>query len=117
MSPVTLFFKIDPEPFARILEQAEGNLAAKKAQSKRFELELARTRELVQSNSVSKSDLDLAVANAAEANGQISNLQASVAQAQLNVNFTEVTSPIDGLVCQTMLKAIPLTRIDRLLLG
>ena len=98
----TLLFKIDPEPYLRLLEQAEGNIAAKRAQRKRFDVELARTRELVQSNSVSKAELDSAVANADEAIGQIANLDASVAQAQLNVDFTQVTSPIDGLLGQTM---------------
>jgi len=94
-------FEIDPSPYKAILAQATGNLIARQAQFTRLELELIRNRELVRTNSVSESDLDLAIANSAETAGQIENLKAVVSQAELNLEFTRISSPIDGLLGQT----------------
>lgn len=98
----TPLFEVDPAPYQLILNQAEGNLAATQAQLKRFRLDLQRADELVSSNSISKAEYDLAVANEAEALGQIENLKASVNRARLDLSFTQVTSPIDGLLGRTL---------------
>lgn len=98
----TLLFQVDPEPYQLALQQAKGNLAAAQAQLKRFELELARTKELFQSNSISRSDYDLAVANQSETLGQIENLQAAVNRAELDLQYTQVVAPIDGLLGRSL---------------
>jgi len=102
VSKGTPLFEIDSGLYKAILAQASGNLAARQAQFKRIELELLRNRELFRTNSISESELDLAIANSAETAGQIENLKAVVSQAEMNLDFTRISSPIDGLLGLTL---------------
>jgi RND family efflux transporter MFP subunit len=98
----TLLFQIDPAPYQLMLEQAEGSLEATRAQLERFKLDLARARELLDTRSISQADYDLAVANVNEASGQIENLKAAVDRAKLDLQYTQVVSPIDGLLGRSL---------------
>ncbi len=98
----TPLFEIDPAPYRFALVQAEGTLAATQAQLKRLSLDLARSSDLLKTNSISQADYDLAVANEAETVGQLAAYRANVDRAKLNLQFTRVVSPIDGLLGETM---------------
>lgn len=99
----TLLFQIDPAPYQLAQEQAEGTLQATRAQLERFKLDLARARELLNTRSISQADYDLAVANVNEASGQIENLKAAVDRAKLDLQYTQVVSPIDGLLGRSLI--------------
>ncbi len=98
----TPLFEIDPAPYRFALAQAEGTFAATRAQLKRLSLDLARAKDLRGSNSISQAEYDSAVANEAEIVGQLETLRASVDRAKLNLQFTQVVSPIDGLLGRTI---------------
>lgn len=113
----TPLFQIDPAPYRLALEQAVGNLRATEAQLQRFELDLQRARDLRQSNAVAEADLDLAAANRAEAAAQVENLRAAVERVRLDLQYTQVVAPIDGLVGQTLVTTGNLIIADQTLLS
>lgn len=91
-----LLFRIDPRPVKEDIRQAEANLAAQQAQLERFNLDLKRSRELISTNAISQADLDLAIANATSGKAQLKSLEAALARAKLNLEYTEIRSPIAG---------------------
>jgi membrane fusion protein (multidrug efflux system) len=121
-----LLFEIDPRPFQAALDQAKGQLAQAEAQLAQGEAQLATAEAnqlksqldvekygpLAKADAVSKQDFDNAVqtnlANKAQvqaakaaiaaAKAQIQASQAAVEIATINLNFTRIVSPIDGIV-------------------
>ncbi len=98
-----LLFQIDPEPYRLALEQATGSLKSAQSQLQRFEYDLERARDLLASNSISRAEYDLAVANKAQAEGQIKSLEAALDRAKLDLEYTQVVSPIDGYLGRTLI--------------
>jgi len=117
-----LLFEIDPRPFRAALDQAEGQLAQAKATlanavavQGRTELDVNRYTPLVKEQAASQQDLDNAVQNnlaakatVATAKAQIKSAEAAVETAKLNLGFTRLISPIDGLAGQPQLPVLPL---------
>jgi membrane fusion protein (multidrug efflux system) len=106
-----LLFEIDPRPFQAALDQAEGQLAQAVAQlanaeavQHRYQLDVERYTPLAKEQAASQQDLDNASQNnlAAKATvatdqAQIKSAQAAVETAKLNLGFTNVTSPVNGI--------------------
>ncbi len=92
-----LLFQIDPRPFEAQLDQAQANLARDKAQLVRATLDLQRYTELSQKNFASHQTYETARATAESAQATVAADQAAVDQAKLNVEYTQIRSPIDGL--------------------
>jgi membrane fusion protein, multidrug efflux system len=92
-----VLFQIDPRTFQAALDQAKADLARNEARWTQTKANLARVRPLAARNAVSQKDLDDAIA--AEESGQASTeaAKATVDKAQLNLEFTRITSPIDGV--------------------
>src|SRR5215475_2267837 len=113
-----LLFEIDPRPFQATLDQAEGELAQSKAMlanaeavQRRTELDVNRYAPLAKEQAASQQDLDNAVQNniAAKATvetakAQIKSSEAAVERARINLGFTRLTAPIDGIVGQAQLQ-------------
>jgi len=113
-----LLFEIDPRPFQASLDQADGQLAQAKAQLAnaqavrgRTHLDVERYTPLAREQAASQQDLDNAVQNdlAAQATvetakAQIETYQAAVETAQINLNFTRLIAPIDGIAGQALLQ-------------
>jgi HlyD family secretion protein len=107
-----LLARIDPQLFQAAVEQAranqsaaEGNLAKARAQSADSQRQLARSKELAAKKLVAAADLDTAqaTADAARANiqaaeGTVDQARASRHQAEINLAYTAIVSPIDGTV-------------------
>lgn len=93
-----LLFRIDSRPVKEEIRQAEANLAAQKAQLVRFDLDLKRARDLIATNAISQADLDLAIANASSGSAQLNALEAALAGSKLNLQYTEIRSPITGRI-------------------
>jgi len=92
-----LLFQIDPRPFKAALDQAKGLLAQAEARMGKTELDVKRYGPLVKSRSISQEEYDNAVQANLEAKAAVLSAQAQVEQAQLNFDFTRITSPIDGI--------------------
>src|SRR5271163_4560636 len=113
-----LLFQIDPRPFQAALDQSEGQLAQATAQlanakavQKRTELDVNRYTPLAREQAASQQDLDNAVQNdlaaratVATADAQIKTAAAAVETAQINLDFTRLVAPIDGIAGQAQLQ-------------
>ncbi len=90
-------FIIDPQPYQVALEKAQGTLAQADSEVKRTKREYERMRRLFKENAVSAKEHDdaLSAYETAKANYQVA--QAGVNDAQINLGYTTVTAPIDGL--------------------
>jgi membrane fusion protein (multidrug efflux system) len=92
-----LLFEIDPRPFQAALEEAKGALAQAEARFGKTELDVKRYAPLVRDRAISQEDYDNAVQANMEAQAVVVSVKAQVAKAQLNFEFTKITSPIDGI--------------------
>jgi membrane fusion protein, multidrug efflux system len=92
-----LLFQIDPRPFEAVVAQAEAKLAQDQAQRGKTKLDVERLTPLAKVKAVSQEELDNAIqANLAQ-EALLKADQAAIQTAQLNLGFTKVLAPIDGL--------------------
>jgi len=106
-----LLFEIDPRPFQAALDQANGQLAQAIAQlanaeavQGRTELDVERYTPLAKLQAASQQDLDnanqnnlAAKATVATDKAQIKSAEAAVETARLNLGFTQISSPVNGI--------------------
>src|SRR5271155_1412679 len=92
-----LLFQIDPRPFQAVLDQAIGQQAQAEARRGKTELDVKRYAPLVKEKAISQEEYDDAVQADLEARAAVLSAKAQVEQAQLNLGFTRITSPIDGI--------------------
>lgn len=92
-----LLFQIDPRPFQALLDQAKAQLAEAQARLGKTELDVKRNGPLLKDRAVSEEEYDDAVQANLEAEAAVVSAKAQVEQAQLNLDFTRITSPIDGI--------------------
>lgn len=90
-------YQIDPAPFRATLSSAQAELAKAKANAELARLTVNRYKPLLGTNYISRQDYDTAVSTYAQAQAAVQAGQASVQTAQINLNYTKVTSPIAGL--------------------
>jgi RND family efflux transporter MFP subunit len=121
-----LLFEIDPRPFQAALDQAEGQLAQAKAMlanaqavQGRTELDVNRYTPLAKVQAASQQDLDNAIQNnlaakatVATAEAQIKTAQAAVETAKINLDFTRLTAPIEGIAGQAQLQVGALVNLS-----
>src|ERR1700735_559870 len=113
-----LLFQIDPRPFQAALDQAEGQLAQAKANlanaeavQGRTQLDVNRYTPLAKEEAASQQDLDNAVQNNLAAKATVQTAQAliktdeaAVETARINLDFTRLIAPIDGIAGQAQLQ-------------
>lgn len=92
-----LLFEIDARPFQAALDQAKAKLAQDRALLGKSEQDVKRYTPLAREQAISKEELDNAVQARLAASAQVKADQAAVETAQVNLGFTRITSPIDGL--------------------
>jgi membrane fusion protein (multidrug efflux system) len=98
--PVTngeVLFQIDPGPFQAELNKAKSQVAEAQATEQRYALMVQRYTPLAATEAISKQELDDAVQNQKAAQAQVEAGQAAVQQAQLNLGFTTIRSPLNGV--------------------
>lgn len=113
-----LLFQIDPRPFQAVVDQAQGNLdqatanlANAEAVQHRTQLDVNRYTPLAKEQAASQQDLDNAVQNnlaaiatVATSKAQIQTAQAALETARINLGFTRLIAPIDGIAGQAQLQ-------------
>jgi len=92
-----VLFQIDPAPFKATLDKAKAQLSQAQAQKDKYALDVTRYTPLAASQAISKQELDDAVQNEKTAQGQVEGAQAAIEQAALNLAFTTIRSPLDGV--------------------
>src|SRR5260370_32752287 len=92
-----LLFQIDPRPFEEALAQAKANLAKAQATQDKADADQKRALELFTKQVTSAQERDTALQAAAAAKGDTEADQAAVKTAELNLGYTKVAAPIDGV--------------------
>lgn len=91
-----VLFKIDPRPFQAVLDQAKAQLAQAQAQLGKTDLDVQRDTQLAREKAIAQSQLDNDVQADLAAKASVQAGRAAVEQAELNLEFTNVRSLIDG---------------------
>lgn len=99
-----LLYKIDPQPFLVAIDQAKANLATAQAALEKTDNDVARFGPLFAKQAVSKQELDNALSAQQAARAQVDAHKAALAQAQLDLGYTNITSPVDGIIGTTQAK-------------
>ncbi|HUL79295.1 MAG TPA: efflux RND transporter periplasmic adaptor subunit [Vicinamibacteria bacterium] len=100
-----LLYQIDPLPLEAALANAKANLATAKARLEKTTTDVNRLTPLAKQQAVSQQELDNALAFQEAARAQVDAQKAAVDKATLDLGYTHIESPIDGLVGTTQVKA------------
>jgi len=92
-----VLFEIDPRPFQAALDQARAQLAQAEAQLGKASLDVERDTPLAKERAIAQSQLDTEVQAQLAAGASVQAARANVAQAELNIEWTRVTSLINGI--------------------
>ena len=93
-----LLFRIEQETYKAAVEQQRANLAKARATAANAKLQLERGKELVRSQNIPQATLDQRAADEAAAQASVLESQALLDQAEINLGYTEIRSPIDGRI-------------------
>ena len=93
-----MLFRIEQDTYKAAVEQQSANLAKAKAAEINAALQLARAKELVRNQNIPQATVDQRAADEAVAQADILEAQAALEQAQINLRYTEIRTPIDGRI-------------------
>lgn len=96
-----LLYRIDPQPLEAALAETKADLATAQARLEKTNNDVARYRPLVPQQALSQQELDNALSAQQAAKAQVEAFDAKLAKAKLDLNYTSITSPIDGLIGTT----------------
>lgn len=100
-----ILFHIDPKPFEAALDEAQGELAEKQALLWNAKRNVERLKPLFDQNAVSRRDLDVAISQELATQAQVASAKAKVESAELNLGYTTITSPINGMAGASKFRA------------
>jgi len=92
-----VLFEIDPRPFKAALELAKAQLAQAEAQLGKANLDVERDTPLAQARAIAQSQLDTEIQAKLGAQAMVQAAKANVEQADLNLEWTKVTSLVTGI--------------------
>src|SRR5205085_6723428 len=93
-----LLFQIDSRPFEAALAQAKGTLAKDKANQAKADADEKRALDLFKKKVISDQERDTAIAAAGSSRANVEADEAAMKQTELNLGYTKITAPIDGVV-------------------
>jgi membrane fusion protein (multidrug efflux system) len=94
-------YQIEKAPFAAAVEQAEAAVQKAQAAMDNANVQLQRGEELIKTNAISQANRDDRAASAKEAQGSFAAADANLKTAQINLAYTDITSPINGRIGRT----------------
>jgi RND family efflux transporter MFP subunit len=97
-----LLFVIEPEPYQALRDRAEAGIKAAEAGLRRAESDLERLEQAVETNAVSQQEVTRARAERDQASAALLETQAALTTAEIQLDYTMVRSPIDGLVSRNL---------------
>jgi RND family efflux transporter MFP subunit len=93
-----LLAQIDPRPYQAALDQAQGQLAKDQAALAGAEVDLNRYQQLMAANAIARQTVDDEAATVATDKGIVASDKANVETAQINLRYTRIVAPFDGVV-------------------
>ncbi|HXQ42116.1 MAG TPA: efflux RND transporter periplasmic adaptor subunit [Candidatus Udaeobacter sp.] len=96
-----LLYQIEKAPYQALVQQAEANVAADQAEAVNAQLQYNRSLQLVKSQFTPQATVDRDKATFDSARAHILQTQAALAQAEINLGYTDIRSPIDGRIGRT----------------
>jgi len=93
-----LLFQIDPRPFQAALDQAKGNLAIAQANFTKADADVKRAMNLFREKVISDQERDTYINSASSTKANIQAAEAAVRTAEINLGYTKIIAPIDGIV-------------------
>ncbi len=111
-----LLFVIDQRRYRTQLDAALAELERARSAAELAQVQDARTRTLLASNAVSRDQADTRKATVTQSNAIVSSAEAAVAEARLNLEFTEVRAPISGRAGRALVTVGNLVQADSTLL-
>lgn len=93
-----LLFRIEPEPFEAAVAACQAQLEGAQASLKNNDLQVARGQELFRNNNLPRATLDQRIADQQIAAAQVSAAKAALDQANIQLGYTRITTPITGRV-------------------
>ena len=99
-----LLYRIDPQPLEAALSETKADLATAHAHLEKTNNDVARYKPLVPQQALSQQELDNALSAQQAAKAQVEAFDAKLAKARLDLAYTSITSPIDGLIGTTQKK-------------
>jgi membrane fusion protein, multidrug efflux system len=111
-----LLFEIDPRPYQDQLTLGQAQLATYKAQQQLADANFVRATHLIKDKTISEQEFEQYKSSKEQAAAQVQSAQANIAIYTLNLEFTRVTSPIDGRVSRYYLTLGNLVNQDQTLL-
>src|SRR5271165_4663518 len=112
VKPGDVLFVIDRRPYQDVLDQANANLQTADAQRHLQEANFARAKRLFETNVTAAEQYDTNLADRDKAVSEMAQAQASVNSAQLNLDFTQVKSPIEGRISRQLVTLGNLVQAD-----
>lgn len=100
-----LLYTIDPQPLRAALAQASGRVAEAQATLAKTQQDVARYEPLVKQNAISREIYETSVSAERAASASVDAAKAAEEDAKLNLGYTNVYSPVDGLIGKTLVKA------------
>jgi multidrug efflux system membrane fusion protein len=100
-----VLFTIDPRPYAAAVDSAKANVARAESRFANARREADRAQELHAQQAISSEEADLRRSRAAEAEADLMAARAALETARIDLERTEVRSPIDGRVSRAFVTA------------
>jgi multidrug efflux system membrane fusion protein len=111
-----LLFVIDPRPYRAALTGAQAQLEHANAAAQLAKIKAQRAKKLIVSHAISGEELDNRMAEQAQSQAEVRSAEAALANARLNLEFTEIRAPITGRVGRAQLTPGNLTQANQSLL-
>jgi len=96
-----VLYRIDQAPFQAAVQQTRGAVLRAQAAYTNASLQAARAEELVKTSATPVAERDRRVAEQQAAQGEVVTADANLRTAQINLGYTEIKAPIDGIVGKT----------------
>mgnify|MGYP001025025815 CR=1 FL=1 len=111
-----LLFTIDQRPYRAALARAEADLERARSEALLTKSQNTRAQTLIEAKAISREEFDTRKAAAAQSTASVRAAEAAVTSARLDLQFTEVRSPINGRAGRAMVTAGNLAQADSTLL-
>jgi multidrug efflux system membrane fusion protein len=111
-----LLFVIDPRPYRAALDRAQADLERARSEARLAQAQDVRAQTLIEAQAISREEFETRKATTSGTNAAVRAAEAAVAAAQLDLQFTQVRSPIEGRAGRALVTEGNLAQADGTLL-